>query len=105
MRGRSLIAGKSAAETYSESRYARDHFGCAALRTLRAGRYKYIDAPNPELYDLVSDPGESQNLYTAQQSQAFDLRRRMLGLLASAPAAKTRPPTPDAVNAPPSLGY
>jgi arylsulfatase A-like enzyme/Tfp pilus assembly protein PilF len=105
MRGHSLITGKRTGEIYSESLYARDHFGCAALRTLRAGRYKYIDAPNPELYDLVSDPGESQNLYTAQQSRAFDLRRRMLGLLASAPAAKTRPPTPDAVNALRSLGY
>jgi len=105
MKGHSLITGKNADGTYSESLYARNHFGCAALRALRVGRYKYIDAPNPELYDLSSDPGEAQNLYTAQQSRAIDLRRRMLGLLASAPAAKTRPPTPDAVNALRSLGY
>jgi len=105
MHGHSLITGTRTGEIYSESRYARNHFGCAALRTLRVGRYKYIDAPNPELYDLSSDPGELQNLYTAEQWRAIDLRRRMLGLLAGARDTKARPPTPDAVNALHSLGY
>lgn len=105
MSGHSLITGKTTDETYSESLYARNHFGCAALRTLRRGRYKYIDAPNPELYDLSDDPRESQNLYAAQRSVALDLRRRMMDLLARVPAAKARPPLPDAVNALRSLGY
>ena len=105
MRGQSLITRKNTEEIYSESLYAHNHFGCAALRTLRLGRYKYIDAPNPELYDLSSDPRESKNLYTAQQSTAIDLRKRMRALLAGASAAKARPPTPDAVNALRSLGY
>jgi membrane-anchored protein YejM (alkaline phosphatase superfamily) len=55
MHGQSLIARKSPEEIYSESLYARDHFGCAALRTLRLGRYKYIDAPKPELYGCVAN--------------------------------------------------
>lgn len=105
MSGRSLITGKTTDETYSESLYARNHFGCAALRTLRRGRYKYIDAPNPELYDLSNDPRESQNLYAAQRSVALDLQRRMMDLLARVPAAKVRAPLPDAVNALRSLGY
>ncbi|MCU1275696.1 MAG: tetratricopeptide repeat protein, partial [Bryobacterales bacterium] len=105
MRGHSLITGKSTGETYSESLYARNHFGCASLRTLRVGRYKYIDAPNPELYDLSSDPRESKNLYSAQPSLAIDLRKRIMALLAGVPAAKARPPTPDAANALRSLGY
>jgi choline-sulfatase len=105
MRGHSLITGKSAGEAYSESLYARNYFGCAALRTLRVGRYKYIDAPKPELYDLSSDPHESQNLYAAQQTVAIDLRKRILALLAGVPAAKAGPATPDAVNALRSLGY
>src|SRR5713226_8555588 len=90
MRGHSLISGKTTGETYSESLYARNHFGCAALRTLRVGRYKYIDAPHPELYDLSSDPLESKNLYAAQQAMAGDLRKRMRPLLAGASAAKVR---------------
>src|SRR5467141_5300481 len=105
MKGQSRITRKNVEEIYSESHYARNHFGCAALRTLRLGRYKYIDAPNPELYDLSSDPRESQNLYTAQQSLAIQMRRRMMELRAGVPAAKAQPPRPDAVNALRSLGY
>ncbi len=39
---------------YGESMYARDHLGCSPLRSVRLGRYKYIEAPKPELYDLAS---------------------------------------------------
>src|SRR5205823_5553619 len=104
MHGHSLLTERGA-ENYSESLYARNHFGCGALRTLRSGRYKYIDAPNPELYDLSKDPHESQNLYVTQQSLATNLRRRILRLLAGAPAAKAQPPTPEAMMALRSLGY
>jgi choline-sulfatase len=105
MKGQSLITRKNAEEIYSESRYARIHFGCAALRTLRLGRYKYIDAPNPELYDLASDPGESRNLYTSQPATADDLRKRMRSLPAGVSAAKARQPSPDTISALRSLGY
>ena len=70
MRGRSLITAKGTGEIYSESLYPRNHFGCAPLRALRSGRYKYIDAPNPELYDLSNDPLESRNLYGTEQPRA-----------------------------------
>jgi arylsulfatase A-like enzyme/Tfp pilus assembly protein PilF len=105
MRGQSLLTRKNAEEIYSESQYAHDHFGCAALRTLRVDRYKYIDAPNPELYDLAADPRESRNLYTAQQSTASHLRKRMMSLLAHVSAAKPLSSTPDALSALRSLGY
>src|SRR5436190_14102981 len=36
---------------YSEAIYPRFHFGWSDLRSLTAGRYKYIAAPRPELYD------------------------------------------------------
>ena len=39
-------------EAYAEAVYPRYHFGWSDLRTLRAGRFKYIEAPRPELYDL-----------------------------------------------------
>ncbi len=104
MQGRSLIAG-TATGIYSESVYARDHFGCATLRAVRAGRYKYIDAPTPELYDLSSDPRELRNLYTADQPRAMAVRQRLMALLASAPAVKPATPPPDAVSALQSLGY
>jgi len=105
MRGQSLITRKNSEEIYSESLYARNHFGCAALRTLQLGRYKYIDAPKPELYDLSNDPRESKNLYTAQQSMAIDLRKRMMALLAGARVAKAGLPAQETMNALRSLGY
>ena len=105
MQGRSLIAGKGSGEIYAESLYARNHFGCAALRSLRVGRYKYIDATNPELYDLSNDPLESRNLYSAEQPRAGAMRRRITELLATAPSATSRTPSPDTMNALRSLGY
>ncbi len=105
MRGRSLIAARGTGEIYSESIYPRSHFGCAALRALRSGRYKYIDAPIPELYDLSIDPLESRNLYSTDRPQALDMRRRIMSLLAKVPAAKPRSPSPDSVKALRSLGY
>jgi arylsulfatase A-like enzyme/tetratricopeptide (TPR) repeat protein len=108
MRGRSLVRAGNGEEIYSESLYARNHFGCATLRSLRVGRYKYIDAPKPELYDLVTDPGELQNIYAPQRRTAIALRERMVALRSSSPArhANTpRVPTPEAIAALRSLGY
>jgi arylsulfatase A-like enzyme/Flp pilus assembly protein TadD len=48
---------------YVESHYARLHFGWAPLRGLRTDRYKYVEAPRGELYDLRTDPGETRNLF------------------------------------------
>jgi arylsulfatase A-like enzyme len=49
-------------DAYSESLYPR-RFGWAELRTIRAGRFKFVSAPRPELYDLEKDPAETRNLY------------------------------------------
>ena len=47
---------------YAESLVPLLHFGWSDLRVLREGRFKYIQAPRPELYDLQDDPGETTNL-------------------------------------------
>jgi tetratricopeptide (TPR) repeat protein len=46
------------------------HFGWSDLRVARAGNYKLILAPRPELYDLRSDPAELQNLIAEARPQA-----------------------------------
>ncbi|HUJ15219.1 MAG TPA: sulfatase-like hydrolase/transferase [Thermoanaerobaculia bacterium] len=46
---------------YSESYYARYHFGWSDLHSLIDGNDHYIKAPQPELYDLASDPKELHN--------------------------------------------
>ena len=105
MKGRGLNREKGGAEIYSESLYARDHFGCAALRALRSGRYKYIDAPRPELYDVSIDPDESRNLYGTEQPRARAMRQRLMALISREPVAKPATPSPDTVAALKSLGY
>jgi tetratricopeptide (TPR) repeat protein len=44
---------------------------------LRVGRYNYIEAPKPELYDLAADPGETSNLYAVEHSQVLPLEERL----------------------------
>ena len=50
-------------DAYSEAMYPLHHYGWSDLRALRSGRYKVIDAPRPELYDIDRDPGETTNLF------------------------------------------
>jgi len=63
-------------DVYAESMYPR-RFGWAPLRSLRADRYKLIDAPRPELYDLASDPGEERNVLSDHPTVAAAMRRRL----------------------------
>jgi len=79
--GRSLAAvvrgGRDPAPepvTYAESLVPLLHFGWSDLRAVREGRWKYIQAPRPELYDLQADPGELRNLVDEQPSRAETLR-------------------------------
>jgi arylsulfatase A-like enzyme len=63
-------------DAYSESRYPL-RFGWSPLRALRAGRYKLIEAPRPELYDLERDPFEERNIYPDRQKLGRALARRL----------------------------
>jgi len=67
-------------DVYSESLYPHKHFGCSSLQSLRIGRYKYIEAPKPELYDLAADPGETSNLYALRHSQVLPMKERLAAL-------------------------
>ena len=68
---------KAEIDAYSETMYPRYHFGWSALRALRAGRFKLIEAPRPELYDLAADPSEQHNLYERRPALAAALARRL----------------------------
>jgi len=60
-------------------------FGWAPLRAVREGGFKFIEAPRPELYDLVQDPAELTNEYEPWNATVKHLRTE----LASSPM---RPP-------------
>lgn len=87
-RGRSFLDG-SPRPVFSESVYARDSFGWAALRSLRVGDWKYIDAPKPELYNLANDPGEGRNLVRENPAEAARLKAQLAKYAAPAIAPKT----------------
>ena len=60
--------GSSAADTwrdrpaYAETDYPHTEFGWSALRSLRTGKYLYIQAPRRELYDEAADSEAVRNL-------------------------------------------
>jgi arylsulfatase A-like enzyme len=53
---------------YSRADLPQRGFGWSPLESWRAGKYLYIRAPKPELYDLTADPAAAHNL--AQSSKA-----------------------------------
>jgi tetratricopeptide (TPR) repeat protein len=53
---------------YSRADLPQRAFGWSPLESWRAGKYLYIRAPKPELYDLTVDPAAAHNL--AQSSKA-----------------------------------
>jgi choline-sulfatase len=64
---------------YAESLYAA-HFGLGTLRMIRDGEFKFIDAPNSELYDLERDPGEQQNVAEKHLGTVSALSRKLQGM-------------------------
>ena len=66
-------------EVFAESRYP-ERFGWSPLRALRDGRFKLIDAPRPELYDLERDPFEERNIFDERRPLAEAMMRRLEAL-------------------------
>jgi tetratricopeptide (TPR) repeat protein len=96
--GRSLVPALTATRVedrsvYSETLYPRLHFGWSDLTSVTDGRYRFIRAPRPELFDLTTDPREQQNLVAAKASTATALGawldRTTAGSSVSEPAAVT----------------
>ena len=73
MQGQSLLriaVANSQADLPAQARsdFPRQAFQSAAIESWRAGKYLYIRAPKPELYDLSADPNATHDL--AQTSKA-----------------------------------
>jgi len=80
--GIDLFAGGSprrAAERriFSETMYPRIHLGWSELRSLVGARDHFIEGVRAELYDVVSDPGETRDLFASSGDSARDFKRAL----------------------------
>jgi choline-sulfatase len=67
--------------SYSESFYSFSSFGWSPLHALQTSRYHYIEAPTPELYDVIADPQEKNNLASQQTATVAVLEDKLQSLL------------------------
>jgi choline-sulfatase len=76
--GRSLLdaprTGADPTPIYAESYVPRLHFGWSDLQAVYESRWAYIDAPEPELYDLVADSAQTRNVLAENRREASRLR-------------------------------
>jgi len=82
-------------DAYSESHYP-IQLGWSPLRALRDGRFKLIDAPRPELYDLQRDPNETTDIYRERPALARAMQQRLDTL--SRPTGETVDAAPSPVD-------
>jgi arylsulfatase A-like enzyme/thioredoxin-like negative regulator of GroEL len=81
-RGVNILDGAALAPEralYAETLYPRIHLGWSELRSLIRGKDHYIEAPKPELYDLVADAAETKNILGEQRRTYAALREELSG--------------------------
>jgi arylsulfatase A-like enzyme/predicted Zn-dependent protease len=99
--GRSLVPAmfrrgpQEETEAYSECMAPSLQYGWSPLRSLRSPRYKFIQAPRPELYDLGLDPGETTNVLAQHRAVAEGMSRELQRLTAD---TARNAPAPEAAN-------
>jgi choline-sulfatase len=90
---------------YVETMYPFLNFGAAPVRALSDGRYKVIDVPQREIYDLDADPAEARNLAGLGTLPPADALGDALAALPGAPPMPTRKTGDREAGALKSLGY
>ena len=98
------LAGRVA---YAESLIPYLDFGWSELRAIVDGNYKYIAAPEPELYDLSVDPGEQNNLVDVDIERADAMEGILLQVITGDDVTEVKGGAVDAENvaALQALGY
>lgn len=95
--------------SYFETLYPQREFGWSAFLGIKTARYKYIDAPRPELYDLRTDAGETTNLFSSHATLAAQMKQLLYSKLAkyrrTTPVKSGGVSAPDVVHQLSSLGY
>ncbi len=71
------------APTYSESLHSQLQYGWAPLHAWRTARYKFIEAPRAELYDLQDDPQEAKDRGREDAAKLETLRGQLQKVMAT----------------------
>ena len=71
------------APAYAESLHAQLQYGWAPLHALRTDRFKLIDAPRAELYDLKSDGAETMDRSGQEGARVETLRTELRRIMAT----------------------
>jgi arylsulfatase A-like enzyme/Flp pilus assembly protein TadD len=106
--GGEATAGWHDHPAYAQSDYAHLAYGWSSLQSLRAGKYLFIQAPRPELYDQRADPKAEHNLAPASTAVADTLAGQLqafLGKTSSTRVASNVAVDPAAQQKLAALGY
>jgi arylsulfatase A-like enzyme/lipopolysaccharide biosynthesis regulator YciM len=76
---------------YAQSEYSRDEYGWSAVRSLRTGKYLYIQVPRRELYDQSADPKAEHNLASTSVAVADTLASQLDALRQKTSSQKEAP--------------
>ncbi|MBX3395290.1 MAG: sulfatase-like hydrolase/transferase [Phycisphaerae bacterium] len=74
---------------FIESMYPKEGRGCAPYFGVRSLKAKFIDAPEPEFYDLVADRNELTNLYVNAPVEMVPCERELRELYAAFPQIRS----------------
>ena len=108
--GRSLVpllGGKPAAPApaYLETQEPWTAYGWAPLSGIRDARWKLVQAPRPELYDVAADPGEQSNVLASNRPATVALLKELRAVEARHAASSRSSQDAEAVARLRSLGY
>jgi arylsulfatase A-like enzyme/Flp pilus assembly protein TadD len=93
---------------YAETEYGLRGYGWSVLRSLRTGKYLFIEAPRRELYDLAVDPKAEHDLATRFKAVADTLQSQLDAFrqkTAKSGEAPTLPADPEVQAKLAALGY
>jgi len=74
-----ILQGDPPAErtSYFDTVMPREAYGWSPMKGIRDARWKYIDAPKAELFDLAEDPRESRNVLETRPERTREMRARL----------------------------
>lgn len=90
---------------FSESQVGRLSYGWSGLRSIRTVEWKYVDAPEPELYSLADDAEERVNVAEDHPGTVESLQRRIEEAFREAASAEAVEISQEEIDRLRSLGY